>query len=81
MGSCDGHEAPLCSVVRPVLANKHADIPLAPRSQYHPQSMHVQQVEDRKALVAACGQIDDMYDSLAAHEQKVKGRRPGSIDL
>lgn len=35
------------------------------------QVMHTQQVEDRKQLVASCAQIDDMYDSLAAHEQKV----------
>ena len=39
------------------------------------QVMHTQQVEDRKQLVAACAQIDDMYDSLAAHEQKVCGAR------
>lgn len=43
-----------------------------PRSPPPPQkAMHSQQVEDRKQLVAACGQVDDMYDSLAAHEQKV----------
>jgi hypothetical protein len=34
--------------------------------------MHTQQVEDRKQVVGACGQVDDMYDSLAAHEQKVR---------
>lgn len=32
----------------------------------------MQQVEDRKQLVSSCSQIDDMYDSLAAHEQKVQ---------
>jgi hypothetical protein len=34
--------------------------------------MHTQQVEDRRQVVAACAQIDDMYDSLAAHEQKAR---------
>jgi hypothetical protein len=36
-----------------------------------PQAMHTEQVDDRKQIVAGCGQVDDMYDSLAAHEQKV----------
>ncbi|KAI8468855.1 MAG: dynein heavy chain, N-terminal region 2-domain-containing protein [Monoraphidium minutum] len=42
-------------------------------------AMHLQQVEDRRQLVATCGAIDDMYDSLAAHEQKARapwGRVP-----
>ena len=37
-----------------------------------PQAMHTQQVEDRRQVVAVCAQCDDMYDSLAAHEQKAR---------
>jgi hypothetical protein len=35
------------------------------------QVLHKQQLEDRKLLTTQCSQVDDMYDSLAAHEQKV----------
>jgi hypothetical protein len=35
------------------------------------QVMHQQQLDDRKMLAATTSQIDDMYESLAAHEQKV----------
>lgn len=33
--------------------------------------LHHEQLEDRKLLSSQCGQVDDMYESLAAHEQKV----------
>ena len=35
------------------------------------QVTHQQQLDDRKMLAATAAQIDDMYESLAAHEQKV----------
>ena len=35
------------------------------------QVLHKAQLEDRKLLTSQCGQVDDMYESLAAHEQKV----------
>lgn len=35
------------------------------------QELHHAQLEDRKLLTSQCGQVDDMYESLAAHEQKV----------
>lgn len=34
------------------------------------QVMHGQQVEAKKQVLAAAGQVDDMYDMLAAYEQK-----------
>jgi hypothetical protein len=35
------------------------------------QVLHKAQLEDRKLLTSQVGQVDDMYESLAAHEQKV----------
>ncbi len=35
------------------------------------QVMHSKQVESKKAVLAAAAQVDDMYDMLAAYEQKV----------
>lgn len=35
------------------------------------QVLHQQQLDDRKMLTQICTQIDEMYESLAAHEQKV----------
>jgi hypothetical protein len=35
------------------------------------QVLHKSQLEDRKLLTSQVGQVDDMYESLAAHEQKV----------
>ncbi|KXZ55711.1 DHC8 protein [Gonium pectorale] len=35
------------------------------------QVMHAKQVESKKAVLAAAAQVDDMYDMLAAYEQKV----------
>ncbi|KAJ9534885.1 hypothetical protein QJQ45_029552, partial [Haematococcus lacustris] len=35
------------------------------------QVMHAQQVEAKKAVLAAASQVDDMYDMLSAYEQKV----------
>ncbi|KAG2501733.1 hypothetical protein HYH03_000233 [Edaphochlamys debaryana] len=35
------------------------------------QVMHTKQVESKKAVLAAAAQVDDMYDMLAAYEQKV----------
>lgn len=35
------------------------------------QVLHKQQVDDRQQLAVQCGQVDSMYESLAAHEQKV----------
>lgn len=35
------------------------------------QVLHKTQLEDRKLLTSQVGQVDDMYESLAAHEQKV----------
>lgn len=35
------------------------------------QVLHKAQLDDRKLLTSQCGQVDDMYESLAAHEQKV----------
>lgn len=36
-----------------------------------PQVLHRAQLDDRKLLTSQCTQVDDMYESLAAHEQKV----------
>eukprot|EP00879_Flechtneria_rotunda_P022627 GHRR01023894.1.p1 GENE.GHRR01023894.1~~GHRR01023894.1.p1 ORF type:complete len:968 (+),score=348.72 GHRR01023894.1:492-3395(+) len=33
--------------------------------------LHTAQLDDRKLLSSQAGQVDDMYESLAAHEQKV----------
>lgn len=33
--------------------------------------LHKQQVDDRQHLATQCSQVDSMYESLAAHEQKV----------
>ncbi|KAG2451278.1 hypothetical protein HYH02_003884 [Chlamydomonas schloesseri] len=35
------------------------------------QVMHAKQVESKKAVLASVAQVDDMYDMLAAYEQKV----------
>jgi dynein heavy chain len=35
------------------------------------QVMHSQQVEAKKPVLSAVSQVDDMYDMLAAYEQKV----------
>jgi hypothetical protein len=35
------------------------------------QVLHTAQLDDRKLLSGQVGQVDDMYESLAAHEQKV----------
>lgn len=35
------------------------------------QNLHAQQLDDRKLLSSQVGQVEDMYESLAAHEQKV----------
>lgn len=35
------------------------------------QVMHAKQVESKKSVLAAVAQVDDMYDMLAAYEQKV----------
>lgn len=35
------------------------------------QVLHTAQLDDRKLLSSQVGQVDDMYESLAAHEQKV----------
>jgi hypothetical protein len=35
------------------------------------QVLHTAQLDDRKLLTSQVGQVDDMYESLAAHEQKV----------
>lgn len=35
------------------------------------QVMHAKQVESKKHVLAAAAQVDDMYDMLAAYEQKV----------
>lgn len=42
-----------------------------------PQTLHTEQVDVRKALAAGVAAVNDMYDVLAAHEQKVKGRGRG----
>jgi hypothetical protein len=34
------------------------------------QVMHTQQVADKKTVLAHATQVDDMYDMLAAYEQK-----------
>jgi dynein heavy chain len=34
--------------------------------------MHSQQVEAKKSVLSAVSQVDDMYDMLAAYEQKVR---------
>lgn len=33
--------------------------------------MHTKQVESKKTVLAAGAQVDDMYDMLAAYDQKV----------
>jgi dynein heavy chain len=33
--------------------------------------LHKSQLDDRQQLTSQCAQVDDMYESLAAHEQKV----------
>lgn len=33
--------------------------------------MHTQQLDDRKLITSQASQVDDMFESLAAHEQKV----------
>ncbi|GLC47993.1 hypothetical protein PLESTB_000047400 [Pleodorina starrii] len=35
------------------------------------QVMHAKQVEGKKQVLAQCAQVDDMYDMLAAYEQKI----------
>lgn len=35
------------------------------------QMLHTSQLDDRKLLSGQVGQVNDMYESLAAHEQKV----------
>ena len=40
------------------------------------QVMHSEQVEGKKGVLAAGNQVDDMYDMLAAYEQKVRGCLP-----
>ncbi len=35
------------------------------------QVMHSQQVDAKRAVLQAASQVDDMYDMLAAYEQKV----------
>jgi hypothetical protein len=35
------------------------------------QVLHTAQLDERKLLSSQVGQVDDMYESLAAHEQKV----------
>ena len=41
-----------------------------PPCQY-PQVMHQQQVDEKKKVLSAASGVDDMYDMLAAYEQKV----------
>jgi hypothetical protein len=36
------------------------------------QAAHAAQVESKKSVLAAAGQVDDMYDMLAAYEQKAR---------
>lgn len=39
--------------------------------------MHAQQLESKKAALSAASQVDDMYDMLAAYEQKVRAKAHG----
>ena len=34
--------------------------------------MHATQVDNKRAVLATANQVDDMYDMLAAYEQKVR---------